>query len=187
MEEDLKVDWKQFIKWFNLTLIQYNSNIPPIKYITKGKKSQIQKIVNAIGTKQVLIDASIHMMKSDFLNGRVKGRNSQRGFIASFVWLMDNDERLADVANGAYDNPPEQAPTAEDLRRIKAEERERLAEQRREEAKRIEEEEAAARERQREYDRAHAAKGEELQRILAEIELPPLRENEKSPKQRIFS
>ena len=187
MKDELKINWTQLIGWFNLTLRQYNSKIPCLAYLSKGKKAQVQRIVNEMGTKKVLVDAVVKMASSDFLNGKIRSSLCPSGFVASFPWLTENNERLIDVANGKYDNPPEQELTAADLRRMEAEKREEEQRRRREEARRIEEEEAAARERQREYDRAHAARGEELQRILEEIKLPPLRENEKSPKQRIFS
>lgn len=187
MDEDTHIIWPQFIAWYNATLEYYRSPIEQLRFVEPGKKSQVQRLINEAGSKHLLKLAVINMAKSDFLNGRRKTKESPNGFIASFYWLFGNDTRIYEVAGGKYNNAPEEPPTADDLRRQRAEERERLAEQRREEAKRIEEEEAEKRERQREYDRAHAARGEELQRILEEIKLPPLRENEKSPKQRIFS
>ena len=145
---DLFIDWPAFIEWFNHSLKLYGSKIPPIKYITKGKKSQVQRLVNEIGTKQLLVDAVIHMCKSDFLNGQVKTAMYTRGFIASFVWLVENNERLADVANGRYDNPPEVELTPEEKWQIEKEQRAMERERRKAEALRIEEEEREARRRQ---------------------------------------
>ena len=70
MMEDLRINWQQFINWFNATLVKYGSSIPPLKYITKGKKSQAVRLIKDTGTKQVLIDAVIHMAQSDLCNGR---------------------------------------------------------------------------------------------------------------------
>ena len=145
---DLKIDWAAFIKWFNLTLKQYNSNIEPLQYLTKGKKAQVQRIVNELGTKSILIDAVVKMASSDFLNGRTPTRTFKNGFVASFPWLVDNDERLADVANGLYDNPPKQELTPEEKWQLEKEQRAMDRERRKAEALRIEEEEREARRRQ---------------------------------------
>lgn len=187
MKDELKINWTQLIGWFNLTLRQYNSKIPCLAYLSKGKKAQVQRIVNEMGTKKVLVDAVVKMACSDFLNGKIRSSLCPSGFVASFPWLTENNERLIDVANGKYDNPPEQELTAADLRRMEAEKREEEQRRRREQARRIEEEEHERLERQRQEAQANAAKPEELQKIWAEIGLPPLRESEKSPRERIFS
>jgi hypothetical protein len=184
---ELQIDWPAFINWFNQTLKLYGSNVPPIKYITKGKKSQVQRLVNEVGTKQLLVDAVVHMCKSDFLNGHVKTSSYVRGFIASFVWLVENNERLADVANGRYDNPPEQELSPEEKWQLEKEKRAMEREKRRAEAEEIIEEEREARRRQREYDAAHAATPEEIERILAGNPLPKLKPTELTPHQRIFN
>jgi hypothetical protein len=100
MMEELKIDWPAFTRFYNATLKLHGSAIPPLTVITKGKRVQIQRIVNALGTKQALVDAVVNMARSDFLNGRTRTPKFPRGFIASFPWLMANDERIADVANG---------------------------------------------------------------------------------------
>ena len=164
--EDLKIDWPSFINWFNLTLRQYGSAIAPIKYITKGKRVQAQRLVNETGTKQVLIDAVIAMVKSDFCNGRRK----DYPFVASFPWMFSSDELIFDLANGKYNNPPAVEPTAEEQRRAEAEQRQAEQEERRRQFQKEAEEEAERRRRQREYDAAHAAKGDELKAIFAELD-----------------
>lgn len=184
---DLKIDWAAFIQWFNMTLMQYNSVIEPLHYLTKGKRVQVQRIVNEIGTKKVLFDAVVKMSSSDFLNGRKSTSVFPKGFVASFPWLVENDERLADVANGRYDNPPEQELTPEEKWQLEKEKRAMEREQRKAEALRIEEEEREARRLQREYDAAHAATPEEIERILSGNPLPKLKPTELTPHQRIFN
>ena len=172
--DNLRIDWNQFIKWFNGTLKRYGSVIPELRYISPGKKSQAQRLVNDAGTKQVLIDAVVHMAKSDKCNGRVHTEKYPNGLMGSFPWLMSSDEIMYDVANGKYDNPPEHVPTAAERRQEEAEQREVERQRKREEARRIEEEEREAKRRQREYDEAHRATPEELEKIFAEFKLPPL-------------
>ena len=175
---DLKIDWPSFIKWFNLTLEQYNSPIERLKYLTKGKKAQLQRIVNEAGTKDILIDAVVNMASSDLLNGRIKTKRFPDGFYGSFPWLTEGDEILASVANGKYRNSPKQELTPEEKWQLEKEKRAMEREKRRAEAEEIIEEEREARRRQREYDAAHAATPEEIERILAENPLPELKPNE---------
>jgi len=168
--EDLKMNWAQFMKWFNGTLKKYGSAIPELKYISTGKKAQVQRLVNDAGTKAVLIDAVEHMAKSDMCNGRKNTKLYPKGWLASFPWMMSSDEIIYDLANGKYDNPPEQELTPEEQRQLELEKYQREQEQRRIEARRMEKEEREARRRQREYDAAHAASGAELQAIFDELD-----------------
>lgn len=177
-KDNLKIVWPSFIEWFNLTLKQCKSSIEPLQYLTKGKKAQVQRIVNELGTKKVLMDAVKKMALSNLLNGRRRTKEFPNGFIASFPWLTFNNERIVDVANGLYDNPPEQLLTPEEMWQLEKEKRAMEREQRRAEALRIEEEEREARRRQREYDAAHAATPEEIERILAGNPLPKLKPSE---------
>ena len=163
---DLKISWPQFIDWFNLTLKQYGSAISPLVAVTKGKRVQIQRLVNELGSKKILIDAVVAMAKSDFLNGRIKARP----FLGSFPWMFSDDEILCDLANGKYDNAPELEPTEEERRSAEAEQRRAEQEERRRQFQKEAEEEAERRRRQREYDAAHAAKGDELKAIFAELD-----------------
>ena len=163
--EDLKIDWPAFTRFYNATLKLHGSAIPPLTIITKGKRVQIQRIVNALGTKQALVDAVVNMARSDFLNGRTRTPKFPRGFIASFPWLMDNDERIADVANGKYDNPPTAELTPEDKRQLEQEAYRAQQEARRAEARRIEEEERERRRLQREEWARGAVTYEEYMRM----------------------
>lgn len=174
MEDELKIDYEQFILWVAQTLKRYGSVIPIPKFISNGKRSQISRLVNSAGSKKLLMEAIVNMAKSDFLNGRRRDKWCPTGFVASLPWLLANDERIFDVANGKFDNPPEQPPTAAELRAQAEEERRLREEQRREESRRIEAEERERKRRERDAMFAGAVHGEELEKILAGIQLPPL-------------
>ena len=169
---ELRIDWNQFIKWFNATLQMYGSSIAPLKYITKGKRVQAQRIVNELGTKQVLIDAVVAMAKSNLCNGRC--RTKLDGWKASFPWMLSKDEIMADLANGKYDNPPTQELTADEQRQLEQERYRQQQEERRAEARRIEEEERERRARQREEWARGCVSYGEYQRLKAEGRVPTL-------------
>lgn len=132
--EDLKINWDAFISFFNATLRLHGSAIRPIAYLSKGKKSRVQSLVNRWNTKQALVDAVVNMARSDFLNGRKKGYP----FIASFIWLTESDDHFEKVLNGYYDNPPVAELTPEDKRQLEQEAYRAQQEARRAEARRIE-------------------------------------------------
>ena len=167
--EGLRIDWLQFVTWFNATLKRYGSTIPELIYITKGKKAQVQRLVYETGTKQVLIDSVVHMAQSDLCNGRIKTKLFPKGFLASFAWMLSSDEIIFDLANGKYDNPPEVQLSPEEQRQLEQEEYRRRQEQRREEARRIYEEEMERQREEREKMYAGAARGEELQAIFDKL------------------
>ncbi len=150
----LKIDWERFIAWFNATLKQYGSTIPPLKVITKGKRVQAQRIINDLGSKDVLTEAVVNMAKSDFCNGRKRTKKNPDGWVASFPWMLSSDEIIANLANGMYDNPPVAELTPEDKRQLEQEAYRAQQEARRAEARRIEEEERERQRarRQREYE-----------------------------------
>ena len=159
--EDLKINWEAFIRFFNATLKLHGSNIRPIAYLSKGKKSRVQSLVNHWNTKQALVDAVVNMARSDFLNGRKKGYP----FIASFIWLTESDDHFEKVLNGYYDNPPTTELTADEQRQLDAERYRQQQDARRAEARRIEEE-IREEQRQRREERARGAVSyEEYQRM----------------------
>ena len=174
------VDW--FMPFWNEQRLKYGARLNELVILSGQQKRKLRSRQTRYGIAMMRLFI-INLMKSDYVNGRM-GKPAP-----SCLDFYLECHRFPLVIQGKYNDlePEERKPTAADLRRMEAEKHEEELKRRREEARRIEEEEAAARERQREYDRAHAARGEELQRILEEIKLPPLRENEKSPKQRIFS
>ena len=159
--EDLKINWEAFIRFFNATLKLHGSNIRPIAYLSKGKKSRVQSLVNHWNTKQALVDAVVNMARSDFLNGRKKGYP----FIASFIWLTESDDHFEKVLNGYYDNPPTTELTPEEQRQLEQERHRQQQDARRVEARRIEEEEREQRARERDERARHCVSYEEYQRM----------------------
>ena len=162
--EDLKIDWEAFIRFYNDTLCRHGSSIEPIMWLSKGKKSRVQAMVNRWGTKQVLVTAVDRMARSDLLNGRVP----RVRFKASFHWLTESDNHFEKVLNGYYDNPPVAAPTAEEQRRLEAERCRQQQVERRAAARRIEEENHERMERERDERQQHRASIDEIKQILGD-------------------
>ena len=162
--EDLKINWEAFIRFFNATLKLHGSNIRPIAYLSKGKKSRVQSLVNHWNTKQALVDAVVNMARSDFLNGRKKGYP----FIASFIWLTESDDHFEKVLNGYYDNPPAAELTPDEQRQLEAERYRQQQDARRAEVRRIDEEERERRARERDERARNCVSYEEYQRLKAE-------------------
>ena len=164
-QENLKIDWPSFIRFFNDTLRRHGSPIARIEFLSKGKKSRVQSIVNNYNTKQALVTAIEKMARSDFLNGRIQGARSNRAFIASFIWLTESDDHFEKVLNGYYDNPPATELTADEQRQLEQERYRQQQDARRAEARRIEEE-IREEQRQRREERARGAVSyEEYQRM----------------------
>ena len=168
MKEDLKIDWPSFTRFYNATLQLHKSAIPRLLIITKGKRVQLQRLVNELGSKQPLVDAVVNMARSDFLNGRSKTPKFPKGFIASFPWLMANDERIADVANGKYDNLPQAELTPEEQRQLELERYKAREAERRAEVRRIDEDESARKAKERDLRQELAAKPDEIKRIIGD-------------------
>ena len=168
MKEDLKIDWPSFTRFYNATLQLHKSAIPRLLVITKGKRVQLQRLVNELGSKQPLVDAVVNMARSDFLNGRVKGARSNRSFIASFIWLTESDDHFEKVLNGYYDNPPTQELTPEEQRQIEAERYKAQEAERRAEAQRIAQEEHERKERERDEWAKHKPSVDEIKKILGD-------------------
>ena len=164
----LYINWPSFIRFFNETLHKEGSSIEPLRYLSKGKKSRVQALVNRWNTKQALVDAVVKMAKSDLLNGRCKGRLKWK---ASFIWLTESDDHFEKVLNGYYDNPPVQELTPEEQRQLELERYKAHEAERRAEARRIEEEESAKRAAAREYAARHCVSYEEYQRMKKNGEL----------------
>ena len=163
----LRIDWTAFIRFFNDTLRRHGSYISPIEFLSKGKKSRVQAMVNQWGTKKVLVVAVDRMARSDFLNGRCP----KYRFVGSFHWLTSNNEIFEKVLNGYYDNPPTQELTPEEQRQIEAERYRQQQDARRAEVRRIDEEERLRREREREERAKHCVSYEEYQRMKQNGEL----------------
>ena len=174
------VDW--FMPFWNQQRLEHNARLPELLLLTEAQKKALRHRQTRYGIAMVRLFV-VNLMKSDFANGRLGKRAP-----STIDYYLDA-RRFPLVIQGKYNDlaPEAMKPTAADLRRMEAEKREEEQRRRREQARRIEEEEHERLERQRQEARANAAKPEELQKIWAEIGLPPLRESEKSPRERIFS
>lgn len=161
-DSKLYIHWPSFIRFFNETLHKEGSTIEPLRYLSKGKKSRVQALVNRWNTKQALVDAVVKMAKSDLLNGRCKGRLKWK---ASFIWLTESDDHFEKVLNGYYDNPPAAELSPEEQRQLELERYRALQDARRAEARRIEEEESARREAARDYAARHCVTYEQYLRM----------------------
>ena len=169
----LRIDWMAFIRFFNDMLRRHGSPIARIEFLSKGKKSRVQSIVNNYNTKQALVTAIEKMARSDFLNGRIQGARSNRAFIASFIWLTESDDHFEKVLNGYYDNPPAAELTPDEQRQLEQERYRQQQDARRAEARRIEEE-IREEQRQRREERARGAVSyEEYQRMKQQGLLNP--------------
>ena len=168
LRKDIKIDWAAFIRYYNDSLKRYGSVIPRIEWLSKGKKSRVQALVNRWESKKVMLVAIEKMMQSDFLNGRIKGHY----FLGSFHWLTESDDHFEKVLNGYYDNPPATELTADEQRQLEAERYRQQQDARRAEARRIEEEEREQqrlrREREREEWERHKPTTDDLKRILGD-------------------
>ena len=173
-QENLKIDWPSFIRFFNDTLRRHGSQIARIEFLSKSKKSRVQSIVNNYNTKQALVTAIEKMARSDFLNGRIQGARSNRAFIASFIWLTESDDHFEKVLNGYYDNPPATELTPDEQRQLEQERYRQQQDACRAEARRIDEEERERRERERDERARHCVSYEEYQRLKAEGQVPTL-------------
>ena len=165
----LRIDWMAFIRFFNDTLQRHGSNISPIEFLSKGKKSRVQAMVNRWGTKKVLVVAVDRMARSDFLNGRCP----KYRFIGSFHWLTSNDEIFEKVLNGFYDNPPTTELTPEEQRQLEQERYKAREAERRAEVRRIDEEERERRARERDERAKNCVSYEEYQRMKQQGLLNP--------------
>ena len=166
--EDLKIEWSSFVRFFNDTLRRNKSPIARIEFLSKGKKSRLQALVNAYGSKKALITAIEKMARSDFLNGRVKGNGWNRPFIASFIWLTESDEHFERVLSGYYDNPPEAELTPEEQRQLELERYKAREAERRAEVRRIDEDESARMAKERDQRQEMAATPDEIKRIIGD-------------------
>lgn len=72
--KDLKIDWNEFLRWFDATMKRYGSIIPAPKFLTTGKKAQVQRLVNQFGSKEILVQAVVNMARSDVRRSRPRRR-----------------------------------------------------------------------------------------------------------------
>jgi hypothetical protein len=168
--EHLIVNWQEFKKFFNELLIRYKSNIAPLKYLSRGLKDKAQAFVEEYNTQAALYDAVEKMIKSNFLNGRVR----KYPFTASVYWLVECEHNFDRVLTGYFDNPPEQELTEQERRKKAEEERQQEAEERRRKNNEIDQQIREEQRRAREEAHANRATPEQLEEIFKNFKLPPL-------------
>lgn len=173
-DSNLKINWTEFIRFFNDTMRRHHSIIPELMWLTRGKKAQVQRLVNEFGTKDVLIKAVENMARSDVCNGRIRTKNYPHGLKGSFTWLTSKEEILVAVANGDYDSIPPADITPEEQRQQELERYRAQQEARRAEVRRIDEEERARREAERDSWAKTSCTYEEYQRLLNERKIEKL-------------
>lgn len=161
------VDW--FVPFWNHKRIEHGARLPELLFLTSQQKQALRARQTRYGSDLLRLFV-VNLMTSDYANCRLGKRAP-----SNLDYYLDS-HRFPLVVQGRYNDlePEARKPTAMEQRQMDMEQRELEKERRRKEALRIEEEEREARRRQREYDAAHAATPEEIERILAENPLPEL-------------
>ena len=160
-EEDID----RFVDIFNEAMIRTNAVIPTVDILTAVAERQLRYLMQRypMAKLEKMVE---NAAASDFLTG-----SGQRGFKADFEWLT-REVNFIKVVNNKYANIPHERRWQDPAERI--EERKQQEHERHLRNMEIEEEEREKRRQQREYDAAHAATPEEIERIMAGFELPRL-------------
>ncbi len=159
-QEDLRIDFDAFLRFFNQSLREAGSSIAQQAFITKGYKARLQSLAYEYNSKLPLITAVRKMAASDFLNGRAK----KYRFKASFVWLFESNEHFERVLSGYYDNPDDGDKTPEEIRAEQEEQRRQKMAEQRALARQIEEEDRERDRLERERMARNAVTPEEAER-----------------------
>lgn len=89
--------WRRdFVKWYNGYIVNNNSRIPQIRFVTDKRSELIKEIFKKFeldDRRKVMILATT----SDFLNGRGK----KNTFVANFEWIF-NSENFMKILEGYY-------------------------------------------------------------------------------------
>lgn len=113
-EKKEKTDFNRIMDSFNSICI----SLPKIKSMTDRRKKKINTRLKDLGGNVDLLEDIFHRVEaSDFLTGRI----ATEDWIASFDWIIKNQDNLAKIMEGNYDNKgkPKQSghsrPTTEEL------------------------------------------------------------------------
>lgn len=113
-EKKEKTDFNRIMDSFNSICI----SLPKIKSMTDRRKKKINTRLKDLGGNVDLLEDIFHRVEaSDFLTGRI----ATEDWIASFDWIVKNQDNLAKIMEGNYDNKgkPKQSghsrPTTEEL------------------------------------------------------------------------
>ena len=114
-EKKEKTDFNRIMDSFNSICI----SLPKIKSMTDRRKKKINTRLKDLGGNVDLLEDIFHRVEaSDFLTGRIA---TEEDWIASFDWIFKNQDNLAKIIEGNYDNKgkPKQSghsrPTTEEL------------------------------------------------------------------------
>lgn len=97
LPNDVTVDYKGLVIFFNDTLKKYKSQIRPIVNIKDKRRGKVNARIRDYG-KQALATVFEKAANSDYLNG-----GGKQGFVATFDWLI-SPENFRKVLEGNYDN-----------------------------------------------------------------------------------
>lgn len=114
-EKKEKTDFNRIMDSFNSICI----SLPKIKSVTDRRKKKINTRLKDLGGNVDLLEDIFHRVEaSDFLTGRIA---TEEDWIASFDWIIKNQDNLVKIMEGNYDNKgkPKQSghsrPTTEEL------------------------------------------------------------------------
>lgn len=114
-EKKEKTDFNRIMDSFNSICI----SLPKIKSMTDRRKKKINTRLKDLGGNVDLLEDIFHRVEaSDFLTGRIA---TEEDWIASFDWIIKNQDNLVKIMEGNYDNKgkPKQSghsrPTTEEL------------------------------------------------------------------------
>lgn len=114
-EKKEKTDFNRIMDSFNSICI----SLPKIKSMTDRRKKKINTRLKDLGGNVDLLEDIFHRVEaSDFLTGRIA---TEEDWIASFDWIIKNQDNLTKIMEGNYDNKgkPKQSghsrPTTEEL------------------------------------------------------------------------
>lgn len=114
-EKKEKTDFNRIMDSFNSICI----SLPKIKSMTDRRKKKINTRLKDLGGNVDLLEDIFHRVEaSDFLTGRIA---TEEDWIASFDWIIKNQDNLSKIVEGNYDNKgkPKQSghsrPTTEEL------------------------------------------------------------------------
>ena len=96
-EENFSMMMKEkFLPWWNQLVKDYDSNIKPLRMMTKKRIERLRQICDTYG-KDILFEVCRKAFASPFLNGR----SAKSKFIATFDWIID-EKNFLNVLEGNF-------------------------------------------------------------------------------------
>ena len=87
---------EKFLPWWNQLIKDYDSNIKPLRMMTKKRIERLRQICDTYG-KDILFEVCRKAFASPFLNGR----SAKSKFIATFDWIID-EKNFLNVLEGNF-------------------------------------------------------------------------------------